>query len=43
VFNYVASARYLLPYIHVIDEIFDEELKKAVLEELTTIHEAVNE
>ena len=42
VFNYVASARYLLPYIHVIDEIFDEELKKAVLEELTTIHEAVN-
>lgn len=42
VFNYVASARYLLPYIHVIDEIFDEDLKKAVLEELTTIHEAVN-
>jgi proteasome accessory factor B len=42
VFNHVASARYLLPYIHVIDEIFDEDLKKAVLEELTTIHEAVN-
>ena len=42
VFNYVASARYLLPYIHVIDEIFDDDLKKAVLEELTTIHEAIN-
>jgi proteasome accessory factor B len=42
VFNYVASARYLLPYIHVIDEIFDDNLKKAVLEELTTIHEAIN-
>jgi predicted DNA-binding transcriptional regulator YafY len=42
VFNYVSTARFLLPYIHVIDEILDKELREAVLIELNNIYEAVN-
>lgn len=42
VFNYVATARYILPYIHVIDEILDKKLQEAVLAELNKIYEAVS-
>ena len=42
VFNYVATARFLLPYIHIVEEILDKDLKEAVISELKNIYEAVN-
>ena len=42
VFNYVATARFILPYIHVIDEILDAKLQEAVSAELNKIYEAVS-
>lgn len=42
VFNYLATARFLLPYIHIVEKIFDEKLKEAVISELKSIYEVVN-
>jgi predicted DNA-binding transcriptional regulator YafY len=42
VFNYVATARFILPYIHVIDEILDKELREAVIIELNKMYEAID-
>ncbi|MFM1825548.1 MAG: hypothetical protein RLZZ37_183 [Actinomycetota bacterium] len=42
VYNYVASARFLLPFLQVIEEIFDEKLKETVVSELKKIYEAVH-
>jgi hypothetical protein len=38
----VATARFILPYIHVIDEILDKELREAVIIELNKMYEAIN-
>ena len=42
VFNYVATARFMLPYIHVIDEILDKDLREAVIIELNKMYEAID-
>jgi len=38
----VATARFILPYIHVIDEILDKVLREAVIIELNKMYEAIN-
>lgn len=42
IYNYVATARFLLPFIQVVDEILDKKLQETLVLELNKIYEAIS-